>query len=488
MSESEQKIIQLLEDGGVTKVILEAPTGEESPIDGQEVDVTYLGTLENGEEFDKNVDEDDPFQFFVGSDNIIKGWSVALLSMKKGEKSRFTIKADYAYGEAGSPPKIPGGATLIFEIKLIDFRDKQPSKWDYAPEERVPLAEGFKQEGNAAFKAGNLEEAVEHYLKAIDYIDIVRSVQINTLFLSLHLNMSLIRFKQGDFKEAWSFAQKAVEKEPTVKGYFRLGNALVAQSEFKLAVDAFKKGLEIEPTSKPIKKALFEARKEVKRLNNQQKNMFQQFFSNNEMYDPLQEKPTAEYHNEANPIAYFDIGVGEEAPQRLEIELFESVVPKTVANFKALCTGEKGEASFGKPLHYKGSQFHRLIKEFMIQGGDIENANGTGGESIYGNKFEDENFTCSHLDRGFLAMANSGPNTNGSQFYITFKATEWLDGKHVVFGKVVKNLELLDTIEALPTGENDLPEQEIVIVDCGILEQKAVEVDLVPEGTQTVSE
>lgn len=124
MSESEQKIIQLLEDGGVTKVILEAPTGEESPIDGQEVDVTYLGTLENGEEFDKNVDEDDPFQFFVGSDNIIKGWSVALLSMKKGEKSRFTIKADYAYGEAGSPPKIPGGATLIFEIKLIDFRDK----------------------------------------------------------------------------------------------------------------------------------------------------------------------------------------------------------------------------------------------------------------------------------------------------------------------------------------------------------------------------
>merc|ERR1712209_104597 len=165
---------------------------------------------------------------------------------------------------------------------------------------------------------------------------------------------------------------------------------------------------------------------------------------------------------------FFDVKIGDEAPERITIGLFGDDVPKTVANFVSLCTGDKGMGKSGKPLHFKGSTFHRIIPNFMIQGGDFTRGDGTGGESIYGAKFADENFKLKHRKKGLLSMANAGPGTNGSQFFITTVKTPWLDGKHVVFGEVLEGKDYVKEIEGQgsPSGT---PKTKLVIEASGEL-------------------
>ena len=173
--------------------------------------------------------------------------------------------------------------------------------------------------------------------------------------------------------------------------------------------------------------------------------------------------------NPANPVVFFDINIGGVPSGRITFELFADVAPLTAENFRALCTGEKGMGTSGKPLHYKGSGFHRVIQQFMCQGGDFTKFNGTGGESIYGTQFADETFegkAGNHIAPGVLSMANAGRNTNGSQFFICTIPTSWLNGKHVVFGQVTDGYDVVHKMEAVGSRDGGVS-QPIVIADCG---------------------
>ena len=165
---------------------------------------------------------------------------------------------------------------------------------------------------------------------------------------------------------------------------------------------------------------------------------------------------------------YFDVEIDGEKTGRIVFGMFGNTVPRTVSNFAQLATGEAGTGNSGKPLHFKGSAFHRIIPGFMAQGGDFTLGDGRGGESVFGNKFEDENFLLKHTKPMLLSMANAGPNTNGSQFFITFAATPWLDGRHVVFGEVIEGEEIVQALERIGSGSGKTS-KKAVIADCGVL-------------------
>lgn len=473
--------VDITGDGGIIKRVYREGEGDETPSTNDKVEAHYTGTLENGETFDSSRSRGKVFKFDIGIGRVIKGWDQGFATMKKGEHALLICKSDYAYGDAGSPPKIPGGATLHFDVELLDFhtpglRDK--AKYELSNEEKLQVATEIKEEGKEAFVKKFFEGAAEAYGDALSYLEDLESEEARVLTGSLTLNQCMAQCKSKDNAAAILSATKVLEAEETAAGYHT--KALYWRAMAKYQMIDFKGCkidcvaiTKIDAKNKAARKLYKKAGQAIKDAKAKEKALFGGMFGKGgvSMYD---DQPNVEVeqdisHPENLPKVFFDMTIGGEKAGRIVFELFTDTTPKTCENFRALCTGEKGQGTMGKPLHYKGSTFHRCIKNFMLQGGDFTAGNGTGGESIYGAKFADENFKCKHDQPYLLSMANAGPGTNGSQFFITTTETPHLDGKHVVFGRVVEGIELVKTIENMEMN-GSTPKEPIMIADCGEIE------------------
>ena len=342
--------VKVLNSGLQYRII--RPGNEEgpSPLVNSPCVCHYTGRLIDGTVFDSSVRRGSPATF--APNQVIRGWTEALQLMREGDKWELTIPSELAYGDRGSPPKIPGGSVLVFELELIKI--KEPSAF---------------------------------VLFGIDFSNPQTILMVGIVLYFLY----------STFGGGGGGGNKGPQ-------------------------------LSLEEVMKP----------------------------------------------EGNPTVYFDMKIGDEDAGRIEMVLFKEHFPRTAENFRALCTGEKGVGRSGKKLHFAGSSFHRVIPSFMCQGGDFTRGNGTGGESIYGEKFDDEfdKGVVGHSEPFLLSMANAGPNTNGSQFFLTTARTPHLDGKHVVFGKVVRGQDVVKAVEAVGSGSGRTS-KPVVVAASGEVTKKA---------------
>eukprot|EP01035_Chromulina_nebulosa_P020885 gene20885-27073_t len=463
--------IDISGDGGLLKkIIQEGDIDSSPPSKGDEIVAHYTGTLDDGKEFDSSRKRGTPFKFVIGKGQVIKGWDQGFLSMKKNEKAILRCRSDYAYGKAGQGT-IPPDATLNFDVELISYGPKKKEPWEYSDEEKEIEANKLKDQGTECYKEKNFAEAINLYEEASRLIESVSSGE--QLWISCKLNSSQASINLQSYPDAVQYASEALKKDPNnVKALYRRG---LARNHLGLAEEALEDlnhGLSLDPDNKSIKQEIIKSKKIIAEAKKKEKAIYGNLFSKVSVYDD-KEAPIVPGLSENNPKVFLDIDIDGKPVGRLVILLYADVVPKTTANFLSLCTGDKGSTSSGIPLHYKGSSFHRVIKGFMIQGGDFTKGDGTGGESIYGSKFNDENFKVKHSEGGLLSMANAGPNTNGSQFFITSGPTPHLDGKHTVFGKVIHGFDtVFKTIEDLATGPNDKPLNPVIIANCGVFTEE----------------
>jgi len=484
MSDNEFIDVSVAQDGGVLKKILEAaPEGARGPPpNGNEVEAHYTGTLvSDGSKFDSSRDRGKVFKFTIGQGQVIKGWDEGFASMKVGEKAMLKVRFDYAYGASGSPPAIPPSADLFFDVELLGFKEKPKERWELSPAERVAEADKMKQSGTALFMEKRFEEAAAKYEESALFAvaegvtgdDIPEDER--PLYVSCFGNAAMCYIKLKSWPDAIRVCDNVLdlgsERETNIKVLYRRGLASIHIGLFQEAKADLLLAYKIDSANKDVRKALKQLKEAAANAKKKEKEAFGGMFNKvgaGGFYGD-KEGPLIPGAKGDNPHVFFDVKHGDTSLGRVVMQLYADVTPKTAENFRALCTGEKGDGTLGKPLHYKGCSFHRVIQDFMIQGGDFTNGDGTGGESIYGEKFADENFLIKHTKGGQLSMANAGPGTNGSQFFITSKDTPHLDGKHVVFGHVVDGMDLIRKMEGVSVGASDKPDEALVIEDCGQL-------------------
>eukprot|EP00397_Hematodinium_sp_SG-2012_P043937 GEMP01048950.1.p1 GENE.GEMP01048950.1~~GEMP01048950.1.p1 ORF type:complete len:490 (+),score=140.67 GEMP01048950.1:89-1558(+) len=479
-------MIDVLGNGKLMKEIITAPE-EDAPMpeEGDTVFVHYTGTVkETGKKFDSSRDRHKPFDFRLGRGVVIQGWDDGVKTMKKGERAKLTIHSELAYGSMGAGPDIGPDTDLCFDVELIRFEKPKRDKEQMDDAERLQEAIKCKEEGNEAFKKQEFNDAADKYMEGLEFLsnqdqdsnsdepcvetDMGKAADVAK---TLKLNYANACLKNKQYSNAIQYATKVLEKDAVcTKALYRRGMAQLGLCLVEEAKADFVSAVKAEPQNREFRAKVAECKKLLVEAKEKEKDAYGGMFGKLNMYTEKKNIVVLDHKVEMLPKVYMDIKVGDAEPERVVFALYSDSVPKTAENFRALCTGEKGTGPRSNlRLHFKGCYFHRLISGFMMQGGDFQNGDGTGGESIYGNKFDDENFADLHTKPGLLSMANSGENTNGSQFFVTFKETPHLDGKHVVFGEVVEGMEFIKKLEDLPTGKNDEPEEKVLIADCGEL-------------------
>lgn len=370
------------------RILQSAPEGAQGPPpEGTVVSAHYTGCLkeDGSDKFDSSVDRGKPFEFTIGEGQVIQGWDQGFASMKVGEKAVLKISSEYGYGKSGSPPKIPPNSTLYFTVELLGFREKIKEKWEMSPDERVAMANKLKEEGTQLFNGQKYALAAVKYTDAANYA-VDEGISGNdvpddekALYVSCWSNAAMCHVKLKDWPSAKEACNRILEidseGQSNIKALYRRGLARMYMGLLSESKDDLMKAYKIDETNKDVRKAIANLKKLQEEAKRKEKEAFGGLFGKVDMYKE-KKGPLVINARGTNPHVYFDVTHGDEPLGRIVMQLYADVTPKTAENFRALCTGEKGTGSKGVPLHYKGCTFHRVIKDFMIQGGDFTDVSG----------------------------------------------------------------------------------------------------------------
>ena len=476
--------INITEDEGIKKKILKKGEGG-NPKEGNTVVINYIGKYQD-KIFDQS-NENDSFSFTLGENKVIKGWEIAVKTMKLGEKAEFIMTSEYTYGDKQVNEDIPPKSTLTFEIELkgINYKSTEDSLENLTYEEKLQWGKLLKKNGVDKFKENDIQGARECFVKALSFLRYMSPQKEEEkegidLFLAILSNICNCYNKEKDYDSVFKFATIGINIRPTQKLlYFRtiasayLEGVESAEKDLNELINLFsanneQNSEEVEQTINYLK-SIIEIRKKIYLEKNKKysRAIFRQIYYNNKSIKHEIILPR-KIPNINNPFVFLEIKINDEIIGKIEIELFRDIVPITVENFRLLCNGTENG------LTYKNSEFTKLIKDFGLYGGELQN-NKDKDKCIYGEYFDDENYTYCHCRRGLLTMDNDGKNKNNSKFIITLKYIPWFDGKHVVFGQIIKGLEILNQIEDIETDNDDKPLKKIMIINCGEILDKNME-------------
>jgi len=474
----------ITEDGGIKKRILKEGHGAK-PKEGNEVVINYVGKY--NDDIIDHTNENEPLCFTLGENKVAKIWEITVKTMDLGEKSEFIMTPEYTSDIIKNNENIPKEAILTYQIELksIHYKSTEESLENLTYEEKLQWGKLLKQNGVEKFKENDISEAKKCFLNALTFLKSMNPEKEEEkegvdLLLTILANICNCYNKEKDYDSVLKFAFIGVNIKPTTKLLYFRTIAFANLEDFENAENGLndlvalfasngqENTQEVNETVDYLKE-LIDSRKKIFEEKNKKfsRAIYRQVFYNNKN---MKEKILVPKNvpNPGNPIVFFEIQIENDNIGKIEFELFKDVVPITAENFRNLCIGTQDG------LTYKNSCINKVIKDFVIGGGILEN-NNEENKCIYGKYFDDENYTYCHCRRGLLTMDNDGKNKNNSKFLITLKHIPWFDGKHVVFGQVIKGMEIIKQIEDIEVDNDDKPLKRITIINCGEIINKEIE-------------